>query len=223
MAILRPRYRCAPPGRVPRPVALAVLVLLLGLPAGCGRKAPPVARPATTAGGAASVILNTAPVRMVDPNVRTYQGRSPEQWGEQLAAQDAGARQQAATALRELGSAGVKPLVEGMSSRSPEVRLQALQGLSVPMVTENPKATLPVLLLLLRDPVPAVREQAALRLAWFDRTGAGQKLQAGVEAAQRIAALENVVRTDSDPAVRTAAANSLLCIRGAMSGKVGAD
>jgi hypothetical protein len=208
--------------RVATRLVLVVSLCLLAA-IGCGRKTPPVARPVTAKTGVGvSGPMIAAPVQPLDP-VGTFRGRTAEQWGEQLAARDPVVRQEAAVALRELGTAAAPQLVQAMKSPTPEVRLQAVETLAVPVVTENPKITLPVLLLLLQDPVPAIREQAAIRLAWFDRTTRDQKLQTGFEAAQRLQALERVAQTDPHPNVRTAAANSVLCIRSALSGKVASD
>jgi HEAT repeat protein len=204
---------------------LIVLVLLVG----CGRRSPPVAKTNVTSGtGLSTQVAIQRPIGTNEPETLearkgTYQGKSALEWGETLKSSNAGKREQAAEALRTLGEAGYPQLREALKDRSPEVRLKAMQAIDLPILRSHQEEMVTLLMTLLTDPNPAVREQAAARLVVFDNTGQKGDLQAGLQVKQRIEALQYAAQNDPAPNVRLAAINSLRCIQSAQGGKPGKD
>jgi hypothetical protein len=197
---------------------------------GCGGKAPPVARPKTNLSAAAT--RTQGPLHAVngenghDPaelRKGLYQGKTAAEWGEALKANNAGKREQATQALRSLGEVGYPQLRDGLNNASAEVRLRSMQAIDLPVLRKHQDEMVPVLLSMLIDPNPVIREQAAVRLAWFDSTGANQTVKTGTQAQQRLQALDYAAQNDPAPNVRLAAATSMQCIKSAMSGRVNSD
>lgn len=208
------------------------LLLVLVLVVGCSRTAPPIARPGANVKSMAAVgtqadVARYAPWTPTDPRnpqTRTVQGKTADDWAPQLKAREPAVRQQAADALRQLGEPGYPHLIKGMKSSDPEVAIQAMQAIPPPVLVQQQAETVPALIFILqRDPNAALREQAAMRLAWFDRAPGANKVQAGFQAKQRLDALAYAAQNDASPGVRTAAAGSLACIQQAMSGSVRPD
>jgi len=206
------------------------LILVFVLVVGCSRQSP-IALPgagvkATTAGAPADHVRYApwVPGNPSDPQGQRVQGRTAADWAPQLKAREAATRQQAANALRELGEPGYPHLIKGMQSHDPEVAIQAMQAIPHPVLVQHQAETVPQLIFMLqRDPNATIREQAAMRLAWFDRTTTASKLQPGFQVKQRHDALAYAAQHDASPGVRTAAASSLACIQQALSGSVRAD
>jgi hypothetical protein len=197
---------------------------------GCGSKAPPVARPKTNLSGPATRLRGPLQPKDGENGVDAaevrkglYQGKTPAEWSEALKSNNAAKREQATQALRSLGEAGYPPLRDGLNNAVTEVRLRSLQAIDLPVLRKHQDEMVPVLLSLLADPSPVLREQAAVRLAWFDSTGANQSVKTGAQAQQRLQALDYAAQNDPAPNVRLAAATSMQCIRSAMSGRVNSD
>jgi hypothetical protein len=206
------------------------LGLLVGLAlTGCGGKAPPVARPKTNLNGPARVQGPARPVAFdnsqgpVAGRPDTDQGKTAVEWGEALKSKNAGKREQASQALRNLGEAGYPQLRDALKDPTPEVRLKAMQAMDLGALRKHQDEMVPLMIALLSDPNPAVREQAAARLVCFDSTGPNQSVQTGLQAAQRLQALQFAALNDPAPNVRLTAATSMQCIQSAMSGRVGTD
>jgi vesicle coat complex subunit len=153
-----------------------------------------------------------------------YQGLNAAQWAEQIQHPEPDVQRQAFRALSELKNEGYPHLMSALNHRSAEVRLQALQAIQLPMLVDarNQEKTVPMLIRLLQDPDPVVRQEAAARLAWFDQTPEGDRQQAGFQAQERLRALQFALN-DPNPSVRDAADFSLKCVQGALSGKVASD
>jgi hypothetical protein len=210
--------------RYHRFLSCVALVLLV---AGCGRKSPPVARPNGTMRSAAQA-TSSGPVGIIEPEGPEARktldaGRTAGQLGQTLQSNNPSKREEAAQALRSMGEAGYPQLRDALKDRSPEVRLKAIQSIDLPVLRSHQEEMVVMLLTLLTDPNPAVREEAAARLVAFDTTGPKGSLQAGVQLNQRIQALQYAALNDPAPNVRLAAVNSLQCIQSAGSGKVGKD
>ena len=202
---------------------LMICLLLTGLGAGCAKK-PPVARPASNPaglGGGGLVPNAVEGARLNDGP--TYQGRSVTQWADDLASRDPSRREQAGQALRALGDGGYRSLVQAMQSATPEIRVEAIKAMDQALWVGNAKETIPLLVRLVSDPDATVREQVAIRLAWFDGHAPGGVPRAGPMAAERLQALEALAAKDPQKDVRAAAARSVAAIRGAMDGKAVAD
>jgi HEAT repeat protein len=194
--------------------------LLLVVPA-CTTKAPPVARPAPLARANASVASPAIPAH---PDAAApLLGRALSQWEEQLSSKDLAARQRATLVLGQLGEAGYPALLNGMKNESADVRLQSLQALYRPVLVRHQAETVPLLLQLLQDPNPAVREHAAIRLAWFDVRVSNMTPRAGYYARERLQALRLLAQKDETPAAKNAALHSIQSIEDAIQGKVRAD
>jgi hypothetical protein len=196
---------------------------------GCGGKAPPVAKPKTPLNGPVARQGSTQPAgweKAQDPaEIRRgiYQGKTAAEWGETLKSKSVARRDQASQALRSLGEAGYPQLRDALKNETAEVRLKAMQAIDLAVLRKHQDEMVPLMLSLLTDPNPAVREQAAARLVCFDSTGPNQRVQTGFQAAQRLQALQFVAQNDPAPNVRLAAAMSMQCIQSAMSGRVGSD
>ncbi len=98
-----------------------------------------------------------------------------------------------------------------------------MQAIDLPQLRAHPDEMVRALLALLADPNPAVREQAALRLVSFDSTNASGAMRTGVQAGQRLQALQYAAQNDPSPNVRLAAAQSIQCIQSAVSGRPRSD
>src|SRR5262249_27037423 len=119
------------------------------------------------------------------------------------------ARVQASRALQQLGKEGFAPLFKGMQSNSTEVRLTCLQAVHKPVMLANGDQTLPVLMRMLGDPEPVLRQQAAIRLGWFD----GARGQTAMRELHRLAA------TEPNPEVRKTVTDTIKGMELAMAGK----
>jgi HEAT repeat protein len=194
--------------------------LLLVMPA-CTTKAPPVARRAPLAHANPSVASQA--VSAHPDAVAPLLGRTLSQWEEQLSSKDLAARQRATLALGQLGEAGYPALLNGMKNESADVRLQSLQAIYRPVLVQHQAETVPLLLQLLQDPNPAVREHAAIRLAWFDVRVSNMTPRAGYYARERLQALRLLAQKDETPAAKNAALHSIQSIEDAIQGKVRAD
>ena len=198
-----------PPGEKLMRIGLLACVGAVVL-AGCARKAPP---PAVVVPGPATMVRPTetpvGPDGGAGAPAPIYQGRSPAQWAERLDNRDQGVRRQASEALRTLGPAGYPHLAKGMRHPSAEVRLASLQSLPKRELVAHKDEMVHLLIRMLRDPNPSVREHAAIRLAWFD---------AG--ARQAVTPLRSLAESDDNASVRQAAANSALCIHQAATGTI---
>jgi hypothetical protein len=190
---------------------LVCLFLSLLMLTGCSRRAVPPAAVAPAAVGGEPALAGDEGHEPVPAGVAVYQGRSAETWARGLDSPDNGVRREAGMALRTLGKEGYPHLVNAIrNSRSAETRLAALQALYKTELVSHQSDTLPLLLRLLQtDPNPALREQAAIRLAWFDERGRAA-----------LAALQNAAQTDPDAGVRQAAANSYTCLHEAVTGTI---
>jgi HEAT repeat protein len=147
----------------------------------------------------------------------THQGKTAAQWEAIFLAnyQSPAARFQAAQALGDMSEAGFAPLFAGMRNRSAEIRLQALQALTRPVMVGHHTQTVPQLIRMLGDANPAVREQAAYRLSWFDDTR-GDRTQAGYLARERLQALQELIGMEESREIRLVAWNSSVSISNAL-------
>jgi len=190
---------------------LGCLFLSLLVLTGCSRRSvPPAAAPPAELGPAPALVADDL-AGAAPPGVPVYQGRTAETWAKGLDSRDNGVRLQAGVALRSLGDAGYPHLVSAIrNSRSADTRLAALQALYKTELVAHQGDMLPLLAHLLQaDPNAAVREQAAIRLAWFDNRGRGA-----------LSALQTAAQTDPDSNVRQAAANSYTCLHEAVTGTI---
>jgi hypothetical protein len=111
--------------------------------------------------------------------------------------------------LGDLKEDGYVHLVKGLESPSPEMRLTCLKVISPPVLTGHREETMPLLLRLLNDPDPLIRQNAVARLPWF-----------GKDAAPALPALEAVAKNDQDADVRTMAKQAIGRIKEAISGTI---
>jgi hypothetical protein len=193
------------------------IVMVLLLASGCSKKAPSgVAKLKGQSSpiGAGQAIANQtwSDPDTLPPGTPVHQGKSAPQWGDQLQSPDAGTRTQASAALRDMGEAGYVELKKGLRNPAPDVRLSSLQGLYAPILLAHKDETLPMLRDMLQDPNPALREQAAIRMAWFAK-----------ENRAALPRLEQLAQNDPSPQVRSAAALSAGSIKDAASGRVNKD
>jgi hypothetical protein len=207
----------------PRTLVPVVLIglLLIGF-AGCfiggtRSKTPPVA--AGTPGVRAPLRPTGQPA---DPAQALYQQRTAEQWAESLlrSKDNAETRYRATKALETLGVAATPYLVKALQDKDtpPQVRVAAMEALTPAGMAKHEKQLVETLLDSLKDPNAAVREQAAARLAWFDRTTT-QRPESGYMAQERLSALQTTYYCDTDENVRLAARNSLLSVYDHMRGR----
>jgi hypothetical protein len=190
---------------------LGCLFLSLLVLTGCSRRPVPPAAGLPGSSGEPELLAEDAPQDTVPPGIPVYQGRTADAWAAGLDSTDNGVRLQAGAALRTLGNAGYPHLVQAIrTSRSAETRMAALQALYKTELVAHQGETLPLLVNVLQaDPNPALRAQAAIRLAWFDTRGSGA-----------LTALQNAAQTDPDDSVRQAAANSFTCLKEAVTGTI---
>jgi hypothetical protein len=155
--------------------------------------------------------VSDGPDVAMPPGEPVYQGQTAAKWAPGLDHPDNGVRLQAGMALRNLGNAGYPHLAAAIrNGKSAETRLAALQAIYKTELVSHRAEMLPLLVRLLEtDPNEAVREQAAIRLAWFDDQARGA-----------LAALQSAAMKDPNPQVRQAAANSRLCIYEAVTGTI---
>jgi HEAT repeats len=140
--------------------ALAVLISVLAM--GCGRAKPPA--PAANA----LPVANLQPAAASElPDSATGQAQTPAQWGTLLLTADPTARESASRALRDLGKDGFPYLLQGMQSRSWEVRLVSLRAVPKEQVMANRSRALPVLADLAADSNPQIAQYATIRLGWL--------------------------------------------------------
>jgi hypothetical protein len=199
-------------------------LLLIGF-AGCivgvsRSKTPPVAAGAQ---GVRAASRPTAPTAWPQPGGQAlYQQRTAEQWADSLlrSKDNAEMRYRAAKALETLGAAATPYLVKALQDKDtpPQVRVAAMEALTPAGMAKHEKQLVETLLDSLKDPNAAVREQAAARLAWFDRTTA-QRPESGYMAQERLSALQTTYYCDTDENVRLAARNSLLSVYDHMRGR----
>jgi HEAT repeat protein len=140
-------------------IALLSSFLLLG----CGRAKPPApVDNAQTGAGLQPVQASFDP-----PASALGQAHTPTEWGQLLTAADPAARELAGRALRDLGKEGYPYLLQGMQSRSWEVRLVSLRAAPKEQVVANRNRTLPVLTDLAADSNPEIAQYAVIRLGWL--------------------------------------------------------
>jgi hypothetical protein len=189
--------------------SLSCLFLSLLVLAGCSRRTPPPAAGLSPVSAPALAPIEGAD-EFVAPGEPAYLGRSAQSWARGLSSADNGVRLQAGMALRQLGPAGYPKLKDAIENgKSAETRLAALQALYKTELVSHRDMVGVLTRLLQSDPNEAVREQAAIRLAWFDAGGR-----------PALAALQEAARRDPDPKVRQAAANSQTCIHEAVTGTI---
>lgn len=176
----------------------AILLLSALLLTGCARRAVkvPAAPPALPGAGVTAEAPMTWEQRGAAP------ARAAVQWSQRLNTRDVAAREQAVTALVALKDDGMPHLIAGMQSRDWEVRLGCLQAMPKPLLLAQAAQTRPLLMQMLRDPNPLVRQQAAARVTWF-----------GAQARPAIPELERMARTDDSPEVRQTAADAVVDMR----------
>jgi HEAT repeat protein len=142
--------------------------LLLVVAVGCGRAKPPAA-----AEGGSPALVPLEPVHAdFDPTINgSVQPRTALQWQQVLTGTDPKGRELAARALRDLGKDGFPYLLQGMQSKSWEVRLVSLRAASKELVAANPGRTLPILTELAGDSNPQIAQYAVVRLGWLGSRG----------------------------------------------------
>jgi len=176
-----------------------ILLLSVLLLAGCARrgvKVPPA--PTALPGGSGAPGATAA----WDHRIVAFQGRSAIQWSQRLNTRDVSSREQAATALAAMKDDGLPHLLAGMNSHDWEVRLSCLQAMPKPLLLAQAAQTRPLLIKMLRDPNPLVRQQAAARVTWF-----------GAQARAAIPELERMARSDDNADVRQTAADAVVDMR----------
>ncbi len=179
-----------------RPTLLIAAVLLL---AGCNRHKP---APPVLAGVAQAAPGGVAeqPVAFAVPTGPEYhEGRSATQWAQALQQGDAYQRQKAGQALGALGERGFRHLLEGMSSRSWEMRLTCLKSLTREAMTGHSRQTLPAVTRLLQDDNGVVRQEALLRTGWF-----------GDQGKQALPVLRGMAARDDDTETRRMAVDIII-------------
>ena len=145
-------------------------VLLLLLIVGCGKAKPllsvvvPVPMKVEPAALASTTAANSE---------RVYQGRTAPQWGQVLTEGEPTARDNAGRALRDLGKEGYPFLLNGMRSRSWEVRMICLRAVSKEQMAADPARTMPLLTSLVEDDNPQISRYAIVRLGWLGTTAQG--------------------------------------------------
>jgi hypothetical protein len=183
--------------------------LLLVLAAGCSGKTRPTEAGNTNVPIGSGLPPPVQPQRPVVAPKPTYQGQTAQQWSLRLKDRDLYKRQQANEALGELGEEGYPYLLQGLRSGDADQRLSSLKALRSPVLTAHREETMPLLLEMLRDPDPLIRQSAAVRLSWY-----------GKHAQPALGALEVLAKNDVDPDVRRMAERSAVHIREALSGKL---
>jgi HEAT repeat protein len=179
-----------------------MLSIALSLLAGCSRKAPPPAIDGPALSPVSLTPETSSQTELPHANTATY-------WGPMLESPNPQTRVQASRALQQMGKEGFPPLFKGMQSKSTEVRLTSLQAVHKPVMLANGDQTLPVLVRMLGDPEPVLRQQAAIRLGWFD----GASGQTAMRELQRLAAAEQ------NPEVRKTVTDTIKGMELAMAGK----
>lgn len=178
-----------------RAIVIAVLVATL---TGCSRKPPVNVR---TAAGTATASPGVSPSAERMEWAPAKQPRTAEQWAAQLSNPHPAAAFQASLALRDLKDEGYPHLARAVLSDAPEVRRLALAALSAPVVLARHRESLPLLIGLLQNPDPFMRQHAASRLGCF-----------GTKAVAVRPALDQMAANDADPNVRGAAAEAVYLI-----------
>jgi hypothetical protein len=206
-------------------VPFALIGLLLIGFAGCfiggtRSKTPPVAAGTLNGPGTRAPFRPT--VQPAEAAQTLYQQRTAEQWADSLlrSKDNAEMRYRATKALETLGVAATPYLVKALQDKDtpPQVRVAAMEALTPAGMAKHEKQLVETLLDSLKDPNAAVREQAATRLAWFDRTTT-QRPESGYMAQERLSALQTTYYCDTDENVRLAARNSLLSVYDHMRGR----
>ena len=185
---------------------LATLAALVCL-AGCGDKPTAKQQPAAGGSPAPQQAFSAPPVPITPPPI-AYQGQTPAQWGAHLLGRDPQRRQEAGKALQQLQEQGTPYLLQGLRSASDITRLISIEALPMTEMVRREKETFPLLVQMLGDRNPAIRQQAAGRLAWF-----------GKNARVALDALRQVAENDPHPDVRAAARGSLTDINDSINGK----
>jgi HEAT repeat protein len=96
------------------------------------------------------------------PDEAAYQGKKASYWINQLTDKDATARQQAATALGQIGREAVPALTQALQDEDASTRSAAADSLA--KIGEEAREAVPALKDALQDPDKAVRRQAAFAL-----------------------------------------------------------
>jgi HEAT repeat protein len=160
------------------------------------------------------------------PGYDLSQPRSAPQWGQLLNTGDAKSREAASNALRDLGKVGFPHLLQGMQSRSWEVRLASLRAAPKAEMVANRSQTYPVLTRLAEDDNPEIAQYAIIRLGWLGGSARStlpllkkrladhpeaqnDTLQAIIEMHDSVPLLVNLLG-DPDPLLRKQAATRLL-------------
>lgn len=132
-----------------------------------------------------------------------YESQPLSVWVEQFnRPEDEAMRVKAATVLGQLGKQGFPPLLEAMKSTSDDGRLLALQSVTKETLAEHQKETWPLLRDMLSDPNPAIRKQAADRIAWY-----GKENLAALKESVRL--LRLMAKNDPDLQVRQVAESAI--------------
>ncbi len=181
---------------------LPILLLVL-LSSGCARKVrPPVPAPAADQ-PAAIAMTDTgedggAEAMAAQP---MYQGRTAPQWADRVRDTNHAVQSRESVALAQLGEKGYPYLMEGMRSRSDQLRLNCLRTIDKSVLVTHSRETLPVLTQMLRDPKPTIRRAAAARLCWY-----------GPGAQTALRELQTVADSDPLPDIRDVARLSIQMI-----------
>lgn len=178
-----------------RAIVFAVLVATL---TGCSRRPPVNVRTSAGASAASTGVFPSAERTEWGP---AKQPRTAEQWAAQLSNSHPAAAFQASLALRDLKDEGYPHLARAVLSDSLEVRRLALAALSAPVLLARHRERLPLLIGLLRNSDPFMRQHAASRLGCF-----------GTKATTVRPALDQMAANDVDPNVRGAAAEAVYLI-----------
>lgn len=178
------------------------VVLLMLVAAGCGRKTPP------KIGG-----LGPAPADVAQPTASAadpqavvggamYEGRTAPQWGEVLEGRDNAARMKAGYALSNMGEKGYVELARGLKSTSDEARLASLQAVSRTQLLAHRRDSMTLLLDMIEDRNPMIRQGAAARLSWFE-----------MDSEQALPVLQRHAAKDPDADVRRVCQDSVYAIQ----------
>jgi HEAT repeat protein len=131
-----------------------------------------------------------------------------KEWAEMLASPHPVARHEAATALGAMDHEGFPHLLQGMKSKSPELRLASLQGVYKPILVQNKDSAMPLVTQMLRDEDSQVRLNAVYRICWFEAS-----------ARHALPTLQYLAANDSNPEIRDAARLSTIVINYHITGK----
>jgi hypothetical protein len=178
-----------------------VFVAMLLVAAGCARKAQPHVPEVNAAAPPPAGVEagQEAPADFAGP---VYDGRTVTQWSRVIEDRDVAMRTRAAVALSNLGEPGFTQLYQGMLRSKPDtVRLTCLQSVTKPLLQEHQRQAMPLLMDMLTDKNPLIRQAAAARLVWF-----------GKDSAAAVGPLQRLAADDPDPQVQTIAREAVFTI-----------